>query len=109
MPEWWFYREPCRPHIMMMVGILEEILIRACSEPISEVSSSLTDLDDMLSRGQALQHLGADGLFGNGGDEILCHLIVDVRLQQGETNFPHGLFYISLGQFPFGAQLFKSR
>ena len=59
------------------------------------------NFDDMLSRGQALQHLGTDGLFGNAGDKIFCHLIVDVRLQQSEANFPHGLFHISLGQLSF--------
>ena len=42
--EWVVLPEPCKPHIMMMVGILEEKLMRLSVEPISSVSSSRTIL-----------------------------------------------------------------
>ena len=65
------------------------------------------DLDHLLRRGQALQNIRADGLFGDRFDEVLDHLEVDVGFQQGKSDFPHGLLNVIFVQAALGAQLFE--
>ena len=65
------------------------------------------DLNDLLCRGQALQNIRADGLFGDRFDEVLDHLEVDVGFQQGKSDFPHGLLNVIFVQATLGAQLFE--
>ena len=65
------------------------------------------DLNDHLGGRQGLQHVGANRFFGDLGNELLDHLVADVGLQQGQTDFPHGLLYVGLGQPSLAPQLFK--
>ena len=67
------------------------------------------DLDDLLGRGQAFEHLCADSPFADGLDKVLDDLVVDVRFQKRQLDFAHRVFDIRLAQFSFGAQLLKSR
>ena len=62
------------------------------------------DLDDLLGGGQAVQHIGADALFGDVRHEILDDLIADVGLQQGQTHLAHTLADIGFGKAAFTAQ-----
>ena len=65
------------------------------------------NLYDLLGGGQALQYLVSNGLFGDRGDEILGHFVVDVGFQEGEAHLPHGLLHVGFFQFSLGAQPFK--
>ena len=65
------------------------------------------DLDDLLGRGEALQHLLPYCLFGDRFHKILGHLIVDVRLQEGKTHLPHGFLYIRFAELAPVLQFFE--
>ena len=65
------------------------------------------DLDDLLGRGQALEHFLPDRPFRDGLYKVLDDLVVDVRFQQRQFDLPHRLFDIRLVQFPFGPQPLK--
>ena len=65
------------------------------------------DLDDHLGRSQAFQHIAADGPLGDLFDKVLDHLIADVRFQQSQAYFSHGLLYVGFGEPSLAAELFK--
>ena len=65
------------------------------------------DLDDRLGGGEGLQHVGAHGPLGHLSDELLDHLIADVRLQQGQADLPHSLLDVGLGETALAPQLFE--
>ena len=67
------------------------------------------DLNDHLCRIQAFQNICAHCPFGDALDKVFHDFEVHVRLQQGQLDFPHGLFHICLFQPAFSGQLFKSR
>ena len=67
----------------------------------------IDDLDDHLGRVQSLQHVGADGLLGDGLGELLDHLEADVGLQQGHAHLAHCLADVTLGQTALAAQLLE--
>ena len=48
------------------------------------------DLDHLLTRRQAVEHVGADGLLADARDEVLDDLEVDVGLEQGQADLAHG-------------------
>ena len=49
------------------------------------------DLDDLLARREALQHLLADGALPHAPDEVLDDLEIDVGLEQREPDLAHRL------------------
>jgi len=49
----------------------------------------IDDLDDLLRRGEALHHLGAQGALPDVGDEVTHDLEVDVGLEQSQTDLAH--------------------
>ena len=53
------------------------------------------DLDDLLSRRQALEPFAANGAVRHGLDEILNDHEVDVRFQQGELDLAHGFLHVA--------------
>ena len=65
------------------------------------------DLDDRLGGGEGLQHVGAHGPLGHLSDELLDHLVADVRLQQGQADLPHSLLDVGLGETALAPQLFE--
>jgi hypothetical protein len=58
----------------------------------------MDDLDHLLGRGEAAGDLLAHGPLAHPGDEVLHHLEVDVRLQQGEAHLTEGGVDLGLGQ-----------
>ena len=56
------------------------------------------DLHHLLAGGEALQHFAADGPLLDLGAEILGHLVVDVRFQQGHADLAHGGVDVGLRQ-----------
>ncbi len=67
------------------------------------------DLDELLGRCQALEHLDAHGPFLDLGDELLDDLVVDVGLEQGEPDLARGALDILLRQLALPLQPVKSR
>ena len=65
------------------------------------------DLDDHLCGRQTLENVRADAALGGFFDEVLDDLVVDVGLQQGETDLAHGFLDVGLGQTALAAQLFE--
>ena len=65
------------------------------------------DLHHLLGRGQAVQHVGADGPLRDGGHEVLDHLVAHVGLQQGQADFPHGLPDVVFRQAALAPELFE--
>ena len=55
------------------------------------------DLDDLLAGVEALEDLGADRALAHAGHEVLDHLEVDVRLEQGEADLAHRGVDVRLG------------
>ena len=64
----------------------------------------MDDLDDLLARVQALEHVGADGPLAHAGDEVLDDLEVDVRLEQGKADLAQGDVEVGLGDAGLAAQ-----
>ena len=56
------------------------------------------DLDDLLSRGQALHDLSADGPFLYRRHKILYNFIIYVGFQKGHPHFPHRVIHVLLGK-----------
>ena len=56
------------------------------------------DLHNLLGRGQALQHVAAHTALGDLGDEVLDHLVADVRLQQRQTHLAQAGLDVALRQ-----------
>ena len=65
------------------------------------------NLDDLLPRREAFQHVGADGALPYGGDEIFDDLKVDVGLQKGQADLPQGFFDIGLVQLSPSTKLLE--
>ena len=56
------------------------------------------DLDDLLGGGQTLKDGGAHRPLGHRVHKLLGDLVVDVRLQQGQADLPHGGLDVLLPQ-----------
>ena len=67
------------------------------------------NLDNHLRRGQGLQHVAANGTLRHALDEILDDLVADVRLQQCQADFPHGVLDVGLAQAALAAQALERR
>ena len=67
------------------------------------------DFNDLLRWRKAFQDLGIGRLFGDGLDEILRDLEVDVRLEQRHADLTHSLLDVGLGQTAFASQMLKRR
>ena len=67
------------------------------------------DFNDLLRGRKAFQDLGIGRLFGDGLDEILRDLEVDVRLEQRHADLTHSLLDVGLGQTAFASQMLKRR
>ena len=65
------------------------------------------DLDDLLGGREAVQHVGPHSPLCHGSHEVLDHLIAYVGLQQGQTDFPHGLPDVVLCQAALAPQLLE--
>ena len=63
------------------------------------------DLDDLLGRGEAFQHLLAGAALGDRLAEVLDNFVVDVGFQKRHADFLHGLLDGGLGQFAAARQL----
>jgi hypothetical protein len=55
------------------------------------------DRDDLLTGGEALEDLGAEGALADAGDEVLDDLEVDVRLEEREADLAHRGIDVRLG------------
>ena len=66
------------------------------------------DLDDLLSRREALDDVLAHGALRNLGHKILHDLIVNVRLQERHAHLAHRGLYILFGEPALAAQLLKN-
>ena len=82
-------------------GITEATLARALAT-IGE--HRVDDADQRLPRGQAADHLFAERLFLDRGDQFLDHRQGHVGLDQRHPHFAHGLAYIGFGETRFAAQ-----
>ena len=58
------------------------------------------DLDDLMTRGQALEDFLTNGLHANPLDEVLDDLEVDVGFEQRETNFFQRFRDVLFGEDP---------
>ena len=67
------------------------------------------DFNDLLRWRKAFQNLGIGRLLGDGLDEILRDLEVDVRLEQRHADLTHSLLDVGLGQTAFASQMLKRR
>jgi hypothetical protein len=65
---------------------------------------AMDDADQRLSRAQRADHLFADRLFPDGGDQFLDSGQGDVGLEQGEANLAQGIADVGFGQARFAAQ-----
>ena len=62
------------------------------------------DLDEVLLRREAAEHLGAERLLAHPLGEVAHHLEVNVRLQQREANLAHGVLDVALGDLAVPAK-----
>ena len=62
------------------------------------------DLNQLLGRGEALQHLLPDRTGADLPDQILDHLVVDVGLEQREPDLAQPGIHVLLRQLPLSAQ-----
>ena len=65
------------------------------------------DLEDLLRRGQALQHIRAGGLLGDARDEVARHAVVDVGVEERRAHLAHDLLDIRLRQPAAALQLLE--
>ncbi len=65
----------------------------------------MDDLDDLLARLDALDHLDADGLGLDPLDEVAGHLEIHIRLQQGQPDLAQGVADIALGDLAQAPQV----
>ena len=56
----------------------------------------IDDLDDLLARRDAVEHLGGGGAFTHPGDEVLHHRQGNIGVEQGKPDFAQGLGHIGL-------------
>ena len=66
------------------------------------------DLHDLLGGGQALQHVAAHAALSDLGNEILDHLVADIRLQQRKAHLTQARLDIGLRQTALAPQALKS-
>ena len=64
----------------------------------------MSDLHDVLRRGERLQDLGGHAALLRLGDEVLHHLEVDVGLEQRHADVAHGRGDVGLGELALAAQ-----
>ena len=62
------------------------------------------DLDDVLRRGQGVEHLGIKAALLRARHELLDHLEVDVSFEHGHAHLAHGGVDVVLGQAALAAQ-----
>ena len=62
------------------------------------------DLDDVLRRGQGVEHLGIKAALLGARHELLDHLEVNVGFEHGHAHLAHGGVYVVLGQAALAAQ-----
>ena len=62
------------------------------------------DLDDVLRRGQGVEHLGVKAALLRARHELLDHLEVDVGFEHGHAHLAHGGVDVVLGQAALAAQ-----
>ena len=67
------------------------------------------DLDELLGRGQALQHLDAQGPLLDLVDELLDHLVVDVGLEQGQPDLAGGPLDVLVRELALPLEAVESR
>ena len=65
------------------------------------------NLDDHLRGREAFEHVRTDAALGRFFNEVLDDLVVDVGLQQRQTDLAHGFLDVGLGQAALAAQLFE--
>ena len=65
------------------------------------------NFDDLLARLDAKKDFLTDGFVFNAVDEIAGDLKIDVRFEQGETDFAEGLADVFLGDFAEPAQVLE--
>jgi len=66
------------------------------------------NLYNLLARIQGAGNLGSDRSFTYSGNEILCHIVMNIGLQQGKPNFPQCGINILRRQFTPSPQLLKN-
>ena len=98
--------EPCRPHIIRIVrrGLqMERVIDRA-----HQVDQFLMDdADDLLARIERLEHLLADGLFGDLVHEVLDDRVADVGLEQGLLDQGQPFAHVRFGELALAAEGFE--
>jgi hypothetical protein len=62
----------------------------------------------LLGRGQTLQHLGAQSPGLDLVDELLDHLVVDVGLEQGQSDLAGGSLHVFLSELALPAKTIES-
>ena len=82
----------------MTQGGLEGMCRRLTSPPHEGDELLVDDLDDLLGGGQTLKDGGAHRPLGHRVHKLLGDLVVDVRLQQGQADLPHGGLDVLLPQ-----------
>ena len=90
-----------------MVGGFGDMVRRVVWPPSNQFL--VYDFNDLLRGRKAFQNLGIGRLFGDGLDEILRDLEVDVRLEQRHADLTHSLLDVGLGQTALASQMLKRR
>jgi hypothetical protein len=67
------------------------------------------DLDDLLARLDAVQHVGPQRALAHASHELLDNLEVDIRLEQRETNLAQGDVEVGLGDLGLASQTGSDR
>ena len=78
--------EPCRPHISTTAGVPSILQLAGVLAAERRGELVADDLDHLLGRRQALEHLLAECLLLDPGEKLLDHPEVDVGLEQRQTN-----------------------
>ncbi len=65
------------------------------------------DLDELLAGGDARHHLFAQGLLLHPFEEVLRHLVVDVRLKEGYPHFAQRVLDVALAQLAVALHLLE--
>jgi hypothetical protein len=63
------------------------------------------DLDELLIRRHPQDDLGSQGSFPHILDELLHHLQIDIRIQQGSPHLPQSFLNVGFGDLVLAAQL----
>ena len=62
------------------------------------------DLDDLLRGVEGAADLGSCAAFLDRRDELLDHIEVDIRFEQGDADLAHGGVDVGLAETPFGPE-----